>query len=73
MMTSAMHKKINRTLHQHDWATVEEWVRTLEEIAKLNEDEIESFARRQGPARAAPAIAEANVRIAPLHAAVHAN
>jgi hypothetical protein len=43
MMTPAMHKRMNRILHQHDWATLEELVRTLEELAALSENEIEAL------------------------------
>ena len=73
MMTPAMHKRMNRTLHQHDWATLEEWVETLEELAALNDDEIEALLDSRDQQGPAAAIAEAKVRIAPVHAAVHAN
>ena len=73
MMTPAMHKRMNRTLHQHVWETLEEWVRTLEELAELSEDEIEALLDSRDQQGPAAAIAEAKVPILPLHAAVHAH
>jgi hypothetical protein len=73
MMTSAMHNRMNRILHQHDWETLEEWVRTLEELAALSENEIEALFDSRDQQVPAAAIAGTMVRIAPLHAAVHAS
>jgi hypothetical protein len=64
---------MNRILHQHDWATLEEWLRTLEELAELNDDEIEALLDSRDQQGPAATIAEAKVRIAPVHAAAQAN
>lgn len=42
-MTAAKRNKLHRTLYRHDWSTLDEWVATLDELAELDDSEIESL------------------------------
>jgi hypothetical protein len=44
-MTATKRKRMQRTLYRHDWATLDEWAKTLDELAELDDDEIESLVR----------------------------
>lgn len=42
-MTAAKRNQLHRTLYRHDWSTLDEWVSTLDELAELDDGEIESL------------------------------
>jgi hypothetical protein len=44
-MTATKRNRMHRTLYRHNWSTLDEWVKTLEELAELEDDEIESLVR----------------------------
>lgn len=37
--------RIHRTVHRHDWKSLEEWVRTLQDLSELDDPEIEELVR----------------------------
>lgn len=37
--------RISRTVHRHDWNSLEEWVRTLDELSDLSDHEIDDLVR----------------------------
>lgn len=38
-------RDLRRTVVRHQWSTVEEWVRNLDELSELSDAEIEDLAR----------------------------
>ncbi|TVR96403.1 MAG: hypothetical protein EA406_11965 [Rhodospirillales bacterium] len=44
-LPQATKTRIRRTVRNHDWNSLEEWVKTLDELAELSDAEIEDLAR----------------------------
>ncbi|MGZ8410025.1 MAG: hypothetical protein ACXWVS_08925 [Hyphomicrobium sp.] len=43
--SQARHKRVKRAVHHHQWDSLEEWVRTLDELSELSDAEIDDLAR----------------------------
>jgi uncharacterized protein YjiS (DUF1127 family) len=41
----ARRKRVKRAVHCHQWNSLEEWVRTLDELGELSDAEIDDLAR----------------------------
>jgi hypothetical protein len=44
-LSQARHKRVKRAVHRHQWASLEEWVHTLDELGELSDAEIDDLAR----------------------------
>jgi hypothetical protein len=38
-------QNMSRVLHRHDWDTLDDWVHAVDELAELNDDDIENVVR----------------------------
>ncbi len=43
--SQARHKRVKRAVFRHQWDSLEEWVRTLDELSELSDSEIEDLTR----------------------------
>lgn len=43
--SQARRKRVKRAVHRHQWDSLEEWVRTLDELSELSDSEIDDLAR----------------------------
>jgi hypothetical protein len=43
--SQACHKRVKRVVHHHRWNSLEEWVRTLDELSELSDAEIDDLTR----------------------------
>ena len=44
-LSQARCKRVKRIVHHHRWNSLEEWVRTLDELGELSDAEIDDLAR----------------------------
>ncbi|MCW5700742.1 MAG: hypothetical protein KIT00_12975 [Rhodospirillales bacterium] len=42
-MTASQQRKLRKTLYDHDWTTLEEWAKNLDELAELDDHDIEKL------------------------------
>lgn len=45
MPFQARRKRVKRAVHHHRWDSLEEWVRTLDELGEMSDSEIDDLAR----------------------------
>jgi hypothetical protein len=43
--SQARHKRVKRAVHRHQWNSLEEWVRTLDELSEMSDCEIDDLVR----------------------------
>ena len=43
--SQAPHKRVKRAVHRHQWDSLEEWVRTLDELSEMSDCEIDDLVR----------------------------
>ena len=41
----APHKRVKRAVYRHQWDSLEEWVRTLDELSEMSDAEIDDLVR----------------------------
>jgi hypothetical protein len=39
------HKRVKRAVYRHQWDSLEEWVRTLDELSEMSDSEIDDLVR----------------------------
>jgi hypothetical protein len=39
------HTRVKRTVYRHQWDSLEEWVRTLDELSEMSDGEIDDLVR----------------------------
>lgn len=43
--SQARQQRVKRTVHRHQWDSLEEWVRTLDELSEMSDAEIDELVR----------------------------
>ena len=43
--SQAPHKHVKRAVYRHQWDSLEEWVRTLDELSEMSDSEIDDLVR----------------------------
>jgi uncharacterized protein YjiS (DUF1127 family) len=43
--SQARQKRVKRAVHRHQWNSLEEWVRTLDELSEMSDGEIDDLVR----------------------------